>query len=74
MGGAAAANGQEISSCGFSPATTTNPVQALAERMCNGGGHRLPGFVREELGEFVGFRVLNIKAHVSTILDCFLPF
>lgn len=74
MGRAATANGQEIGGRGFSPATAANPVQALPERMGDGGGHGLPGFVREKLGEFVGFGVLDVEAHVSTILHYFLPF
>jgi hypothetical protein len=74
MGGTATANGQEIGGGGFAMAPATNAVQSLAERMGNGGGHGLPGFVGEELGEFVGFGVLDVKTHGSTILDSFLPF
>jgi hypothetical protein len=74
MGGAATANGQEIGGRGFAATTAANPVQALTERMGNGSGHGFPGFVGEKLSEFVSFGVFDIKAHVSTILDCLLPF
>jgi hypothetical protein len=72
-GSGALAYGQELFVELVALSFLTDAVEALAKSLRHCSGHRLAGFASELLGEFVSFGIFDVEAHLSTILDLFLP-
>jgi len=70
---AALGNSGESSARPVTLSAAADGFEALANGLSDGGGHGLASLAGQELGELVGFRVFDVEAHFSTILEVVLP-